>query len=229
MSDFTTLFDNNTSSLRSAELLGQKGEALAAEYLAGCGYRIVLTNFKVPVGRNSQGAQVTGEIDIVALDEKTLCFVEVKTRRSADFTPIITAVDLRKQRQITRTAKIYRRIFGVFEMPYRFDVVTVLIAAEKSSPRGGAVEHRLDLVTPPRIPDHEALVFEPQVPLVQALVAARDGLVGGVLEQHVLAPRLDHPQHLPNRFHRVEAVVERIAAKARSNTPGPKRVLSRSA
>ena len=108
-------------------MLGQKGEALAAEYLAKNGYRTVVTNFKVPVGRNSQGAQVTGEIDIVALDEETLCFVEVKTRRSAVFTPIITAVDLRKQRQITRTAKIYRRIFGVFEMPYRFDVVTVLM------------------------------------------------------------------------------------------------------
>jgi len=119
--------DNFPAAVRPTELLGQQGEALAAEYLAGCGYRIVLTNFKVPVGRNSQGAQVTGEIDIVALDHETLCFVEVKTRRSADFTPVITAVDLRKQRQITRTAKIYRRIFGVFEMPYRFDVVTILM------------------------------------------------------------------------------------------------------
>jgi putative endonuclease len=133
VSEFTAVFDNNTSSLRSTELLGQEGETLAAEYLAKNGYRIVLTNFKVPVGRNSQGAQVTGEIDIVALEEETLCFVEVKTRRSADFTPIITAVDLRKQRQISRTAKIYRRIFGVFEMPYRFDVVTVLMP-ENSDP-----------------------------------------------------------------------------------------------
>jgi putative endonuclease len=133
VSEFITVFDDEISSLRSTELLGQKGEALAAEYLAKDGYRIVLTNFKVPVGRNTQGAQVTGEIDIVALDEETLCFVEVKARRSAVFTPIITAVDLRKQRQITRTAKIYRRIFGVFEMPYRFDVVTVLMA-ENSNP-----------------------------------------------------------------------------------------------
>ena len=133
MSEFITVFDDNTSSLRPTELLGQKGETLAAEYLTKNGYRIVLTNFKVPVGRNGQGAQVTGEIDIVALDEETLCFVEVKTRRSADFTPIITAVDLRKQRQITRTAKIYRRIFGVIERSYRFDVVTVLMP-ENSDP-----------------------------------------------------------------------------------------------
>jgi len=106
--------------------LGRQGELLAAEFLEQNGYRIVLTNFKVRVGRNTKGVQVTGEIDIVALDGETLCFVEVKTRRSEDFTPAITAVDVRKQRQITRTAKIYRRIFNVYEMPYRFDVVTVL-------------------------------------------------------------------------------------------------------
>lgn len=107
--------------------LGQRGEAIAADHLIECGYRIVVANFKVPVGRNSKGVSVTGEIDIIALDGETLCFVEVKTRRSEDFTPIITSVDTRKQRQITRTAKVYRRIFGVWEMDYRYDVVTVLM------------------------------------------------------------------------------------------------------
>lgn len=128
MSEILTLNNyEEASPLRPTELLGREGEALAAQYLIENGYRIVLTNFKVPVGRNTQGAQVTGEIDIVALDGEILCFVEVKTRRSADFTPVITAVDLRKQRQITRTAKIYRRIFRVLEMPHRFDVVTILL------------------------------------------------------------------------------------------------------
>lgn len=107
--------------------LGDRGEALAAEYLVKNGYRLVVANFKVPVGRNSKGVSVTGEIDLIGLDGETLCFVEVKTRRSDEFTPIITAVDTRKQRQITRTARVYRRIFGVWEMDYRFDVVTVLM------------------------------------------------------------------------------------------------------
>jgi putative endonuclease len=107
--------------------LGERGEALAADYLIKNGYRIVVANFKVPVGRNSKGVQVTGEIDLIALDGGTLCFVEVKTRRSDEFTPVITAVDTRKQRQITRTAKVYRRIFGVWDMEHRFDVVTVLM------------------------------------------------------------------------------------------------------
>ena len=107
--------------------LGELGESIAAKHLTEAGYRLVLSNFKVPVGRNSRGAQVTGEIDVIALDGDLLCFIEVKTRRSDEFTPIAANVDLRKQRQITRTAKIYRRMFGVYEMEYRFDVVTVLV------------------------------------------------------------------------------------------------------
>ncbi|MFN0279422.1 MAG: YraN family protein [Pyrinomonadaceae bacterium] len=113
--------------LKATPSLGEHGEALAADFLIQNGYRLVVANFKAPVGRNSKGVQVTGEIDLVALDGETLCFVEVKTRRSDEFTPIITNVDLRKQRQITRTAKFYRRAFRVWDMKYRFDVVTVLM------------------------------------------------------------------------------------------------------
>lgn len=107
--------------------LGTLGEQIAAEALEKNGYRLVLRNFKVPVGRNSKGVQVTGEIDIIALDGDTICFVEVKTRRSDEFAPIIAAVDIRKQRQITRTARMYRRIFDLREIAFRFDVVTILI------------------------------------------------------------------------------------------------------
>jgi putative endonuclease len=107
--------------------LGDIGESAAAQFLEANGYRIVVTNFKVPVGRNRKGVAVTGEIDIVALDGETLCFVEVKTRRSDEFTALTTNVDLRKQRQITRTAKLYRRLFRVWDTPYRYDVVTVLM------------------------------------------------------------------------------------------------------
>jgi len=99
--------------------LGQRGERLAAEYLEANGYRLVVSNFKVPIGRNKRGAAVTGEIDIVALDGHTLCFVEVKTRASDAFAGPLANVTLRKQRQISRTARVYRRVFGLSEMPYR--------------------------------------------------------------------------------------------------------------
>lgn len=113
---------------KTALNLGELGESFAAEHLIAHGYRLVVANFKVPVGRNGKGVQVTGEIDLIALDGEILCFIEVKTRRSADFTPVITSVNLRKQRQITRAARVYRRIFGIRDMAYRYDVVTVLLA-----------------------------------------------------------------------------------------------------
>lgn len=112
---------------KSFPSLGERGEKVAVDHLIKKGYRIVVTNFTVPVGRNSKGVAVTGEIDIIALDGETLVFVEVKTRSSEEFTPVITAVDRRKQRQITRTAKIYRRIFDMRDVECRYDVITVLM------------------------------------------------------------------------------------------------------
>ena len=119
--------ENNLGPGELTSGLGRKGEVLASDFLVREGYRLVVANFKVPVGRNSKGVQVTGEIDIVALDGETLCFIEVKTRRSDQFAPIIANVDARKQRQIIRTAKVYRRIFGIRDIAVRYDVVTVLI------------------------------------------------------------------------------------------------------
>ncbi len=114
-------------SWEASRSIGVRGEHLAAEYLETNGYRLVLSNFKVPIGRNTRGVAVTGEIDIVALDGETLCFVEVKTKTSDEFAAPLATVTLRKQRQITRTARIYRRVFGLREMPYRYDVVSLVL------------------------------------------------------------------------------------------------------
>ncbi len=112
---------------QSSRRLGDLGEQMAADYLLRNGFRLVASNFMVPVGRNSKGVQVSGEIDLIALEKETLCFIEAKTRRSAEFAGPLSAVDRRKQRQITRTARIYRRIFGLKEIVFRFDVITVLL------------------------------------------------------------------------------------------------------
>ncbi len=132
MSEIPSIIQNdNLSATGSTSELGNRGEYLAADHLVANGYRLVIANFKVPVGRNSKGVSVTGEIDLIALDVETLCFIEVKTRRSDEFAPIITAVDLRKQRQIIRTAKVYRRIFAIRDTAWRYDVVTVLAPTDK--------------------------------------------------------------------------------------------------
>jgi len=107
--------------------LGKLGEAYAAAYLEQFGYRLVAANFTLPVGRNRRGAVVTSEIDLVAYDGDTLCFVEVKTRASDWFAPPQVNVDLRKRRQIARAARAYRHMLGIEDQPYRYDVLTVIL------------------------------------------------------------------------------------------------------
>ena len=107
--------------------LGTLGEAYAAAYLDQLGYRLVASNFTLPIGRNLRGAVVTAEIDIIAYDQDTLCFVEVKTRSSDWFAPPEVNVDRRKRRQITRAARVYRQMLGIEHEPHRYDVVTIII------------------------------------------------------------------------------------------------------
>jgi putative endonuclease len=111
--------------------LGEYGERLVGEYLKRQGYRIVAANFIAPIGHGRDGRQITGEIDIIAYDESTrpftLAFIEVKTRSSEEIAAPETAVDLRKQRQIIRAARVYRRITDVMEEPYRYDVASVVV------------------------------------------------------------------------------------------------------
>jgi putative endonuclease len=120
--------------------LGRRGEVLAIEHLDHAGYRIVAANFSVPIGRNRRDVLVNAEIDVVAYDGPTLCFIEVKTRTSDEFNPPQANVDLRKRRQIARAARGYRRMLGLMNAPYRYDVITVLLPAE------GEDESRIELL-----------------------------------------------------------------------------------
>ncbi len=133
MSEIISLnFKDKHLSAANTSLVGKTGEDLAARFLASNDYRLVLSNFKVPIGRNRVGVQVTGEIDIIALDGDVLCFIEVKTRSSDDFVSPLAAVNLRKQRQITRTARVYRKIFHLENVRFRYDVVSIVLNGKKA-------------------------------------------------------------------------------------------------
>jgi putative endonuclease len=114
--------------------LGQRGEALAARYLRRRGYQIV--------ARGSRGA--LGELDLVAVDGRTVVFVEVKTRRSQESGHPADAVDYDKQRRLTRLAIGYLRRHGLLEYPARFDVVAVTWPAGRGKP---IVEHFVQAFT----------------------------------------------------------------------------------
>ena len=108
--------------------LGKLGEQYAAAYLEQLGYRFVAANFTLPVGRNLRGAVVNAEIDLIAYDGDTLCFIEVKTRASDWFAPPQVNINLRKRRQLARAARAYRRLLDLEDQSYRFDVVTVVLS-----------------------------------------------------------------------------------------------------
>lgn len=95
--------------------LGDRGENRAARYLRERGYKILIRNFRCPLG----------EIDIVARDGRTLVFCEVKTRAEDNPTPE-EQVNNFKQHQITKAAKYYLGRYGVPQPPSRFDIVAVV-------------------------------------------------------------------------------------------------------
>ena len=96
--------------------LGNWGEDRAVEHLEKLGYAILKRNFR-------WGQQ--GEIDIVAEDNGTLVFVEVKTQESDAMGEAFTWVTPRKQRQIGRIASAYLYVNSITDKDCRFDVIAV--------------------------------------------------------------------------------------------------------
>lgn len=108
--------------------LGQRGEDAAARYLRRQGYRILAR------GVDSR----LGELDIIAVDDRTIVFVEVKTRSSSDAGHPIDSIDQLKQQRMTRSALAYLKAHGLLHSAARFDVVAVTWPADVRQP---VIEH----------------------------------------------------------------------------------------
>ena len=106
--------------------IGQSGEQAAVVFLKNKGFRIIQTNYRVA------GA----EVDIIALTGRTLCFIEVKTRKSSDYGLPEAFVHLAKQRKIIRAAKFFSTRKPYREYLVRFDVVSII-----SDENGMAFDH----------------------------------------------------------------------------------------
>jgi putative endonuclease len=65
-----------------------------------------------------------GEIDVIALEDEILCFVEIKARATPSFGAAVTAVTLGKQRRLTRVAAAYL-VKADWQGPCRFDVLGI--------------------------------------------------------------------------------------------------------
>ena len=75
-----------------------------------------------------------GEIDLVAVDDRTVVFVEEETRRSHQAGHPAEAANDQKQRQLTRLALAFLKRINLLEYAARFDVVSVTWPDDTSKP-----------------------------------------------------------------------------------------------
>jgi putative endonuclease len=95
---------------------GKLGEEAAVNFLKEKGYKILSRNFKTKLG----------EVDVVARDRDTYCFIEVKSRNSDRFGLAQEAVSVLKQRQISKAALGYLKENRLLNKKARFDVVSIM-------------------------------------------------------------------------------------------------------
>lgn len=96
--------------------MGQRGEKIAQSFLREKGFKILHVNW-----RNRRA-----EIDIIAMDDNTLVFVEVKTRQTRLFGEPENAVDYKKQRKLIHAANAYVLKYRI-KNDARFDIVSIII------------------------------------------------------------------------------------------------------
>lgn len=104
--------------------LGERGERAAARLLRRLGWHLVTTRRR----------HRYGEVDIIAVDGRTVVFVEVKTRRSEQLGRPAEAIDATRQARLTRAALAFLKSHGLLEYASRFDVIEVIWPTDARQP-----------------------------------------------------------------------------------------------
>ncbi len=120
--------------LSPSQAFGQLAENLAEHMLRKKGYRIVGKNVRL----------AGGELDLVAEDQETLVFIEVKARRGNRFGGAPYAISTRKQQQIIKLALCYLSKHRITNTPCRLDVILV-VETQEQSPQVTHIEHAFEL------------------------------------------------------------------------------------
>lgn len=102
--------------MKPKDILGSRGEEVAARYLAAEGMHVIDRNWRCP----------EGEIDLVAVDGATLVVVEVKTRTSLAFGHPFEAIDHAKLARLYFLSGAWVRAHGLYFAHRRIDAVAVL-------------------------------------------------------------------------------------------------------
>src|SRR4051812_6156667 len=115
--------------------LGDRGEDAAARHLKRQGYHILARGVDSPLG----------ELDMIAVDGRTVVFVEVKTRSSLDAGHPADAIDPRKEQRMTQAALAYLKANRLLNHSARFDVVAITWPADAKKP---TIEHYKNAFSP---------------------------------------------------------------------------------
>ena len=106
-------------------ITGRRGERAAYFYLRRLGF--------VVTARGWRSARARGDLDLVAWENDTLCFIEVKTRTTRAVAPAEAAVDAEKRRMLRKMAHYYLRQLPKQDVPIRFDILSIYFEAGKSA------------------------------------------------------------------------------------------------
>ena len=113
--------------------LGKSGEEIATCLLKDNGYKILARNYRTKLG----------EIDIIARDKDTVCFIEVKTRNSDRFGFPVEAISISKQRQISKAALMFLKQNNLLDKKARFDVVSIICS--ENTPKLDLIKNAFEL------------------------------------------------------------------------------------
>jgi putative endonuclease len=107
---------------------GTRSERAAEKFLRGLGYRIVQRNYHCP----------HGELDLVAVENGCVVFVEVRSTGGENTERPAASVDTAKQQRLTKLALHFLQTHQLLNHPARFDVLAMSWPADRRDP---VIEH----------------------------------------------------------------------------------------
>jgi putative endonuclease len=99
--------------------VGNKGESLAEDYIKRKGYKIIQRNYRCRLG------------DIIAKDDDTIVFIEVRTKQNENFGSPQDSVTSTKINKISKTALSFIQEKNLSGFSYRFDFIAITFSQGK--------------------------------------------------------------------------------------------------
>lgn len=119
--------------MNKSQQTGHIGEMLAREHIQTLGYEVLAYGYRYR----------RAEIDLIALQDKCLVFIEVKTRRGMAHGHPSLAVSSRKEQHIARAAQAFMRQID-HDWEIRFDIISILLHPDNTH----TLEHQTDAFFP---------------------------------------------------------------------------------